>query len=47
MLWKLLPKNVVHKTAEVTEEMIGNKIAEKIMKPKPAPDENFLNIREI
>ena len=47
MLWKLLPKKVVHKTAEVTEEMIGNKIAEKIMKPKPAPDENFLNIREI
>ena len=31
---------VVHKTAEATEELTGNKIAEKPVKPKHKPDEN-------
>ena len=33
-------KKGVHKTALGTEELIRNKIVEKIMKPKPVPDEN-------
>ena len=37
---KTASKKVVHKTAEATQEMIRNKIAEKTVKPKPLPDEN-------
>ena len=33
-------KKVVHKIAEATGELIGNKITNKIVKPKPVPDEN-------
>ena len=37
---KIASKNVVHKTAEATGELIGNKITEEIVKTKPATDEN-------
>ena len=40
-------KKVVHKIAENTGELIGNKITEKIVKPKLAPDENSRNVEEI
>ena len=30
---KTASKKLVHKTAEATEELIGNKIADKIVKP--------------
>ena len=40
-------KIVVHKTAETTEELIGNKIAEKNVKQKPVPDSNSGNVEEI
>ena len=40
-------KKVVHKTAEATGVLIGNKIAEKIVKPKPVPDLNSRNVEEI
>ena len=29
-----------HKTAEATAELIGNKMADKNVKPKPVPDVN-------
>ena len=32
---KTASKKVVHKTVEATEELIGNKIDEKVVKPKP------------
>ena len=38
MLQKLFPKKVVHKTTEATGKFIGNKIAEKIVKPTTVPD---------
>ena len=41
---KVASKKVVHKTVEATAELIGNKIAEKIEKPKPVPD---VNVEEI
>ena len=44
---KTSSKKVIHKTAEATRELIGNKIAEKIVKPKPVPDENSRNVEEI
>ena len=31
-------QKVVHKTANATGELIGNKIVKKIVKPKPVPD---------
>ena len=40
-------KKVAHKAAEPTEEFIGNKIADKFVKPKPVPDENSRNVEEI
>lgn len=36
---KYASKNVVHKTSELTEELIENKTTEKIMKPKLVSDE--------
>ena len=36
---KYASKNVVHKTPELTEELIENKTTEKIMKPKLVSDE--------
>ena len=44
---KTASRKVVHKTAEGTSEFTGNKIANKIVKPKPVPDENSRNIEEI
>ena len=48
---KTASKKVLHKTAEVTGEMIGNKILKKnsgkIVKPKPLPAENSKNVVEI
>ena len=51
---KTTSKNDAHKAADVTGEFIGNKIAEaaakskddKIVKPKPAIDENPRNVEE-
>ena len=40
-------KKVVHKAAEATGEFIGNKVADKIVKPKPAPEANSRNKKEI
>ena len=40
-------KKVVHKKAEATRESVEKKIADKIVKPKPAPDENPINVEEI
>ena len=39
--------SVVYKAAEAKGEFIGNKIADKIMKQKPAIDENSRNVEEI
>ena len=44
---KTASKKLVHKAAEATGEFIGNKIADKITKPKPVPDENFGDVEEI
>ena len=38
---KTASKKVVHKTAEGRGELIGSKIAEKTVKPKPISDINF------
>ena len=35
------------KVAELTGKFIGNRIADKIMKLKPVPDENPKNVEEI
>ena len=40
-------KNVVHKVAEMTGKFVGNKIADKTVKPKHIIDENPRNIEEI
>ena len=42
---KSASKIVVHKAAETTGEFIGNKIADKIVKPKPVWE--FKNLRDI
>ena len=39
-------KKVFHKTAEATGEFIGNKISDKIVKPKLVTDENLRNADE-
>ena len=44
---KTATKKVAHIAAEATCEFIGNKIADKIVKPKPVPDENSRNAKEI
>ena len=44
---KTASKKIAHKAAEATSEFIGNKIADKIVKPKPVSDENFRNVEEI
>ena len=44
---KATSKKVVHKAAEGTGVSIGNKIAGKIVKPKPLPAENSRNVEEI
>ena len=40
-------KKVNHKTAEATDELIGNKIADKTVKPLPVPDTNWRDAEEI
>ena len=37
----------VYKTAEATEELTGQKMAQKIVKPKPVLDVNSRNVKEI
>ena len=44
---KTASKKVVHKAAEATGEFLGNKIADKVMKPKPLPAQNSGNDEEI
>ena len=41
------PKKVVHKIAEAKDELIGNKILDKIMKQKSVPEVNWRNVEEI
>ena len=44
---KTLTKKVARKAAQATGELIGSKTANKIVKPKPAPDENSETVEEI
>ena len=44
---KTASKKVVHKTAETTVELIGNKIAQKSAKPKSVPEANSRDVEEI
>ena len=44
---KTASKKVVDEAAEATGEFIGNKIADKIVKPKHVIDENPRNVEEI
>ena len=46
MLQKLFHKNGP-KITEATGKLLGNTIAEKILKPKPVTDENSTNVEEI
>ena len=41
---KAASKNLIHKTSEASGELIGNKIDEKILKPKPVPNMNSRNV---
>ena len=43
---KTASKKLAHKTGEAIIELIGNKIAEKIVIPKPVPDMNSQNVEE-
>ena len=40
-------KTASKKKAEATGELIGNKIAEKVVKPKAVPTKNSRNVEEI
>ena len=40
-------RKLVHKAAEATREITGNKIAHEIVNPKPVPTESSRNIEEI
>ena len=44
---KTASKKVVFKIAETADDFIGNKIADKIVKPKSLPAESSKNIKEI
>ena len=44
---KTASQNVVHKTAEVTRELIGNRISGKIAKPKHVSEANPRNVEGI
>ena len=44
---KTATKKVVYKAPEPTGEFIGNKITDKIGKPKPEPVKNSKNVKEI
>ena len=39
-------KKVAHKAAKATKVLRGNKVANKIIKSKPVPDENLRNVAE-
>ena len=41
---KAASKNLIHKTSEASGELIGNKMDEKILKPKPVPNMNSRNV---
>ena len=41
---RTVSRQVVHKAAESTGESTGNKITDKIVKPKPVSDENLRDI---
>ena len=43
---KTASKTVFHKAAQATGEFIGNKIANKTVKPKPVADENLRDVEE-
>ena len=43
---KTASKKVIHNAAEVTGKFIGNKLAEKVVKPKPWPDINSWDVEE-
>ena len=40
-------KKIIHKVVEVAGELIGNKIADKIVKPKPMPSAKSRDVEEI
>ena len=44
---KLFEKRIVNKTDEATGELIGNKIADKIVKPKPIYDVKPSDVEEV
>ena len=44
---KAVLEKVVYKADEARSEFVGNKIADKIVKPKPVPNNNLRNIEEI
>ena len=44
---KTLTRNVAHKAAEGTDKFLGNKIVDKIVKPKTAPNENLKVVKKI
>ena len=44
---KTASKKEIHKAAEATAKFIGNKIADKIVKPKHSIDVNPENVEEI
>ena len=44
---KTASTKIVHKAAEASGEFLGNKIADKIVKPKPESDMNSRYVEEI
>ena len=44
---KIAARKVPHKAAEATDEFIENKIADKIVKPKPLTVENSRNVEKL
>ena len=44
---KIASKKIIHKRAEAKGEFIGNKIAEKCLKPKPMSETNSRNVEEM
>ena len=44
---KTVSEKVFYKADEATGELIGNRIIDKIVKPKPAPDANLRNAEKI
>ena len=45
--YKSVSKKVFYKTSEATEELIGNRIAEKSVRPKPVPEINLRSFKDI